>query len=109
MEVRCRREPWNDGVEVVAFERRPTGRVMYAERLTLRELEPGQHIGEPTMNLANDEAQFLMDELWRCGLRPSEGSGSAGSLAATERHLNDMRAVAMGLLAKDGVPGVGAA
>lgn len=21
-----------------------------------------------------------MDELWRCGLRPSEGSGSAGSL-----------------------------
>lgn len=36
-------------------------------------------------------AQMLMDELWRCGLRPTEGTGSAGSLAATERHLADMR------------------
>ena len=29
----------------------------------------------------------------QCGIRPSEGSGSAGSLAATERHLHDMRAL----------------
>ena len=39
-----------------------------------------------------------MDELWRCGLRPSEGTGSAGSLAATERHLKDMQAIAFDLL-----------
>jgi hypothetical protein len=26
-----------------------------------------------------------------CGLRPSEGTGSAGALAATERHLKDMQ------------------
>ena len=109
MEVRCRRESWKDGVEVVVFEKHPTGRVMYAEKLTLRELPPAEIIGEPTMRLRNDEAQMLIDELWRCGLRPSEGSGSAGSLAATERHLKDMRAIALGLLSKDGVPAVGAA
>ena len=103
MEVRCQREPWNDGVELAVFEKHQTGRVMYAERLTFRELTPGEHIGEPTMRLQNSEAQMLMDELWRCGLRPSEGSGSAGSLAATERHLKDMRAIALGLLAKDGM------
>ena len=108
MEVRCRRESWKDGVEVVVFEKHPTGRVMYAEKLTLRELPPAEIIGEPTMRLRNDEAQMLIDELWRCGLRPSEGSGSAGSLAATERHLKDMRAIALGLLSKDGVPAVGA-
>ena len=108
MEVRCRREPWKDGVEVVVFENRPTGRMMYAEKLTMRELPPAEIIGEPTMRLRNDEAQMLIDELWRCGLRPSEGSGSAGSLAATERHLKDMRAIALGLLSKDGVPAVGA-
>lgn len=45
----------------------------------------------PTLRLYLTEAQQLMDEFWRCGLRPSEGSGSAGSLAATERHLADMR------------------
>jgi hypothetical protein len=47
----------------------------------------------PICDLRKDEAQQLMDELWRAGLRPSEGSGSAGSLAATERHLADMRAL----------------
>lgn len=37
------------------------------------------------------EAQHLMDRLWHCGLRPSEGTGSAGALAATQEHLKDMR------------------
>ena len=108
MEVRCQREPWNDGISVAVIERHPTGRTMVADRLTLREIPEGGFIGEPTMSLRNDEAQMLMDELWRCGLRPSEGSGSAGSLAATERHLKDMRAIALALLTKDGVPAVGA-
>lgn len=57
----------------------------------------------PCLTMEIDEAQQLMDELWRCGLRPTEGSGSAGSLAATERHLADMRAVAFGLAAQHGV------
>lgn len=38
-------------------------------------------------------AQVLMDDLWAAGLRPTEGSGSAGSLKATENHLNDMRKI----------------
>ncbi len=43
------------------------------------------------ISLRNKEAQSLMDQLWSCGLRPSEGSGSAGALAATERHLTDLQ------------------
>ena len=54
----------------------------------------------PVFDLRKDEAQQLMDELWRAGLRPSEGTGSAGSLAATERHLADMRALVFKLPAK---------
>jgi hypothetical protein len=46
---------------------------------------------EPTFSLSPEEAQTLMDDLWQCGLRPTEGTGSAGSLKATERHLEDMR------------------
>ena len=49
---------------------------------------------QPMMQLDVTEAQSLMDQLWHCGLRPSEGSGSAGSLAATERHLADMKTIA---------------
>jgi len=47
----------------------------------------------PTTRLPMEVAQQLMDQLWLCGLRPTEGTGSAGSLAATEKHLNDMRAI----------------
>ncbi len=47
----------------------------------------------PMLSLQVEDAQRLMDELWHVGLRPTEGTGSAGSLAATERHLADMRAL----------------
>ena len=47
----------------------------------------------PTFELAVDAAQALMDSLWDLGLRPSEGTGSAGSLKATQNHLADMRSI----------------
>lgn len=53
---------------------------------------------DPTIELYFEEAQMLMDELWRVGLRPTEGTGSTGSLAATERHLKDMQALTFRLL-----------
>lgn len=60
-------------------------------------------IVNPTLRISPSAAQELMDSLWQCGLRPTEGSGSAGSLAATERHLKDMATIAMGLLKNIGV------
>lgn len=55
--------------------------------------EPGL-VYEPCMHLDLTSAQRLMDELWNCGLRPSEGSGSAGQLAAVQKHLEDFRTLA---------------
>lgn len=72
------------------------------------EFEPMQEEGaiwqRPTAVLELEVGQQLMDELWRAGLRPTEGSGSAGSMAATERHLEDMRTLVMGIMVKEGVP-----
>jgi len=39
-----------------------------------------------------------MDDLWAAGVRPTEGTGSAGSLSATEKHLSDMRIIAFNQL-----------
>jgi hypothetical protein len=50
---------------------------------------------EPTLTISRDNAQTLMDDLWQAGFRPTEGTGSAGSLAATERHHADMRRIAL--------------
>jgi hypothetical protein len=47
----------------------------------------------PKLHLELDDAQKLMDDLWSCGLRPAESHGSAGQLASTQKHLNDMRAL----------------
>lgn len=52
------------------------------------------------LSLKIKDAQSLMDQLWDCGLRPSEGSGSAGSLRANERHLADMQRISFDLLAR---------
>lgn len=43
--------------------------------------------------LGRENAQVLMDDLWRCGVRPTDGAGTAGSMRAVERHLEDMRAL----------------
>lgn len=45
----------------------------------------------PLMRLSADECQQFMDELWRAGIRPTEGAGSVGQLGAVQRHLEDMR------------------
>lgn len=57
----------------------------------------------PAISLSIDDAQQMMDQLWKCGIRPKEGSGSAGSLSATERHLKDMQRITFGLLKSKGV------
>lgn len=76
-----------------------------AQPVVFVERKPNEFIGEhdAMLRLRIEEAQSLMDELWQCGLRPSEGTGSAGALAATQKHLEDMQGIAIGLLRKDGV------
>ena len=52
----------------------------------------------PSFTVTEQTAQAMMDGLWREGFRPTEGSGSAGSLAATQEHLADMRKIAFNAL-----------
>jgi len=64
----------------------------YAVNIVMEKRDPGQ-MSEPFVRLLPSQAQFLMDQLWFCGFRPTEGTGSAGSLAATQSHLADMRRI----------------
>lgn len=72
----------------------------FAAPVTYHEQPEGFPV-EPFMRIGITEAQQLMDELWNCGIRPSEGSGSAGSLKATQNHLEDMRKISFDLLGVD--------
>lgn len=67
--------------------------VAVAFPLTFKQLtEEERNVQQPeTLRLRPDEAQEFMDELWRCGIRPTEGAGSVGQMAAVQAHLQDMR------------------
>lgn len=92
--ILANRSVWSNDVELLVASKGFDSQWSHvAEPMTLREHKPGELV-EPTMRLDNTAAQELMDNLWHCGLRPSEGTGSAGSLKATQDHLADMRKIA---------------
>ena len=94
--VYCQRDVFEDGVKFWLKETTWTPdrqTVAVAQPLTFRTLTPADegYEQQPAFALHNEQVQQFMDELWRVGFRPTEGTGSAGALAATERHLQDMR------------------
>lgn len=95
MELRVERRPLGARLEFYLLSHHPAGKLSLGKSITFEPLEEDMWAPQPTFSLGQTEAQALMDQLWQCGLRPSEGSGSAGSLAATERHLEDMRKLAL--------------
>lgn len=88
-----------DSIDLYVGETGDRGFTAIADPLVLRAHELGQRF-DPTLSLQGAGAQELMDELWRCGVRPTEGRGSAGSLKATEYHLEDMRKIAFDLMGR---------
>ena len=95
-ELRAVSAPWHGGVELLIRQGNAFG-----VNVVMETKEPGMMV-DPTLRIGMDEAQLLMDDLWNAGLRPTEGAGSAGSLRATEKHLQDMRKIAFKQLKMDG-------
>ena len=104
--------PWYDGYEfLLRYDLGPhhlvgkltepmvTG-VSGKTRIEFEEYEQGERL-DSTFRLYPKDAQNLMDELWRCGLRPSEEVGSKGQLKATETHLEDMRQLVTRLMNRE--------
>ena len=92
MEIRAIAGPWHDGVDFLIRDKHADGRILVFKNLIAEPIEPGMY-QEPTGRITKQAAQVLMDDLWAAGLRPTEGTGSAGSLKATEKHLDDMRRI----------------
>ena len=93
LEVRAERDIMRQGVSLYFFHYTPADTIVLAEPMIMSEVDEGVAC-RPTMTMQHEDAQLLMDELWRCGLRPTEGTGSAGAMAAVEKHLADMRKIA---------------
>lgn len=86
-QIRAQSAPWRSAVEIFIGDQDGKTRV---KEIVLERLDA--HIASPpSWVIDNEVAQTLMDDLWHCGLRPTEGAGTAGAMRATERHLEDMR------------------
>jgi len=99
LQILCEKVPWKNRVQVAILDLASHS----SAGPVVMKVQSENEVVEPFITLEYEQAQQLMDELWRCGLRPAEGTGSAGSLAATEKHLQDMRKITFGLLKNDGV------
>lgn len=87
-----------DSVCLYLFERRPNQGTAIALPIVFQEIDLNSLPADPSIEISNETAQSLFDELYRIGYRPKE-EGTAGQLAATVAHLNDQRALSSKLLA----------
>lgn len=92
IQARAFKEHYHHGITIFVEEKTEQGYHL-ALPIVLKKCEPDKMYEPlvPTLQLSMASGQKLIDDLWDCGLRPSEGSGSAGQLAATQRHLEDCR------------------
>jgi hypothetical protein len=89
--VRATRTPWRFHNDIdLRLAVVDGAKVTVATNLILTTQDEGADF-PPLMTMGSDMGQQLMDQLWECGLRPSEGAGSAGQMTAVQAHLNDMR------------------
>jgi hypothetical protein len=97
--VRARRGDFNlgeDCIEIHLYQRRNNSQckgTFVPKPIEMEKLETNAFIS-PFFKMEPHEAQKLMDDLWDCGLRPSEGTGSAGALKAVQNHLADIKTIA---------------
>jgi hypothetical protein len=62
--------------------------------ITFEPWEPGTVVlrsDSSGLQLTRDDAQQLLNELWRVGMRPRDGAGSLAHVDAQRAHLEDMR------------------
>lgn len=92
LKFRLQKSNWSFGLQMLIVQESVSGVRSYVKEMIMETISDGG-IVPPSSILEFDctVAQTLMDDLWDCGVRPTEGKGSAGAMAATEKHLGDMR------------------
>src|SRR3954468_8115919 len=90
--IRARRtEFFRDGVSIHIFRRADARHFEAVTKLEVETFDEGMIGPQSPLEISHDQAQQLIDALWDCGLRPSEGAGSAGAMKAAQDHLKDLQ------------------
>lgn len=97
LRVHCADRPWSGDIAVYLMKRDASGARSVARFSDFSDPVPQHQLlpPEPSFSIPSGMAKNLMDELWRAGIRPSEGVPSGDAQTA---HLQDMRAIAFAKL-----------
>lgn len=98
LKIRAISAPWHRGIEFL-LTTLVDNQTMAVGKLEF-ETTQMNFVEGPTFSLSLDEAQTLMDDLWNCGIRPTEKIDNPGELRATKYHLEDTRKLVDRLLPK---------
>lgn len=74
------------------FQRAPMGGAKVVTGVEWTEVEQGVIGPEPLLHVDREDIQTVMDELWRCGIRPSE-AGTAGHVEALASERDYLRSL----------------
>lgn len=100
--IRVLPTPWNGDelaihigtMEVTAGGKEIYGKVHPLVMSNYDPMDPGTYPSDaPALSITHEEAQQFMDELYRAGIRPRDGSGSVGQITAKDAHLADLRRI----------------
>lgn len=95
--------PMRAAIDLFMVRNTPTG-MDFIDSIIMRHVSPEDAqtlmacAPDAPLSISPEVAQELMDVLWQVGIRPSEGTGSAGALAATQSHLKDLQDFSFRLL-----------
>jgi len=89
------------GFAVYFIQDKPGGGPLLVTDITFKEKEEGFFFPEPTFTIGDEEAQIVMDGLWRGGVRPTDMAMIDGERAALKGNLEDLRYVMKSFLAGD--------
>lgn len=89
----CRKDPFGRPEYEFKLFQIVHGREMAVEKVEFVEAKAGDML-PVFLKLTAHEVQILMDSLWEAGARPSTAVADIAHEQATEKHLNDMRAIA---------------
>ena len=100
--IRVQRESWGPGLHVYIQGEQCAKHVYLAAGFVVDQRTKEEASTEPYLpRMTDNRAQELMDELWRCGIRPSDGRRTDEAMGALGAHLEDMRKIAFRLF--DGI------
>lgn len=80
-----------DSYSVNIFERiEGTNKISIVKDIVFEEVEVGTYPNSSLM-ISTENAQYILDQLWNNGLRPSYGHDDKGVVSAKSEHITDLR------------------